>query len=60
MRVQTFRKQNLCNVSLNKGFVVQKSGKCNFIVTVDRGKFIKKMENFLSDQSQFQSIPSKD
>ena len=44
----------LKNLSQNKHIVIQKSEKGNSIVIVDRDKYIKKMENFLSDQSKIQ------
>ena len=44
----------LINPSQNKPIVIQKSDKGNSIVIVDRDKYIKKMNNFLSDQSKFQ------
>ena len=40
--------------------MIQKSGKGNSIVIVDRDKDIENMKNFLSDQSKFQKITLKD
>ena len=44
----------LINPSQNKHIVIQKSDKGNSIVIVDRNKYIKKMSNFLSNQTKFQ------
>ena len=44
----------LKNLSQNKHIVIQKSDKDNTIFIVDREKYIKKMEKFLSDQRKFQ------
>ena len=41
-------------------FIIQKIKKGNFIIIVDRDKYIKNMENFLSDQSKFQKAGLKD
>ena len=46
--------------SQNKQTVIQKSDKDNFIVIVERDKYIKKRRNFLSDQSKFQKTAVKD
>ena len=43
-----------------KQIVIQKSGKGNSIVIVDRDKYVERMENFWSDQSKFQIIALKD
>ena len=40
--------------------LIRKSDKGNSIVIVDRGTYIKKMENFLSDQNKFQKTAVKD
>ena len=50
----------LINLSQNKQIVIQKSDKGNFIVIVDRDKYVEKVETFLSDQSKFQKIAAKD
>ena len=50
----------LKNLSQNKQIVIQKSGKGNSIVIVDRDQYIEKVENFLRDQSKFQKIALKD
>ena len=50
----------LKNLPQNKQSVIQKSDKGNSIVTVDRGNYIEKMGNFLSDKSKFQKIVLKD
>ena len=57
----------LKNLSQNKQIDIQKSDKDNSIVikgnsivTVDRDKYIEKMENFSSDQNKFQKIAWKD
>ena len=44
----------LINPSQTKHIVSQKSDKGNSIVIVDRDKYIKKMSNFLSNQTKFQ------
>ena len=44
----------------NKQIVIEKSDKSNSIVVVDRDKYIEKMENILSDQSNSQKIALKD
>ena len=43
-----------------KQIVIQKSGKDNSIVIVDREKYIERTEHFWSDQSKFQKIALKD
>ena len=43
-----------------KQIVIQKSGKGNSIVIVDRDKYVERMKNFWSDQSKFQKIALKD
>ena len=43
-----------------KQILLQKSDKGNSIVIVDRDVHIKKMENFLSDESKFQKTTVKD
>ena len=43
-----------------KQIVIQKSGKGNSIVIVERDKYVERMENFWSDQSKFQVIALKD
>ena len=43
-----------------KQIVIQKSGKGNSIVIVERDKYVERMENFWSDQSKFQIIALKD
>ena len=50
----------LKKLSQNKLIVNQKSDEGNSIVLVDRDKYIKKMENVLSDQSKFQKTTVKD
>ena len=47
-------------LSQNKHIVIQKSDKSNSTVIIDRDNYIKKMENFLSNQSKFQKIAAKD
>ena len=42
----------LKDLSQNKQIVIQKSDKDNSIVTVDRDRYIKKVENFFNDQSK--------
>ena len=49
----------LQNLSQNK-HIIQKCDKGNSIVVVDRGKYIKKMENILSKQSKFRKATLKD
>ena len=44
----------LTKVCQNKQIVIQKFGKDNSIVKVDKRQYIKKMENFLSYQSKFE------
>ena len=46
-------------MSQNEHIVIQKSGKGNSIVVIDRDKYTKKM-NFLSDQNKFQEKTVKD
>ena len=48
----------IINLSQNKQIVIQKSGKVNSIVIVN--KYIEKIEKFLSDQSKFQKTAVKD
>ena len=43
----------LKNLSQNKHIGIQKPDKGSSTVIVDRDKYLKKMENFLSDQSEF-------
>ena len=50
----------LTNISKNKQTVIQISGQGNSIVIFDRGKYIKKMENFSRDPSKFQKTAVKD
>ena len=50
----------LLNITLRTLRIIQKSDKDNSIVLADRDKYIKKMENFLSDQTKFQKTPGKD
>ena len=40
----------------NKQIVIQKSEKGNSIVIFDRGKCIKKMDNFLNDKANFRKL----
>ena len=47
-------------MSQNEHIVIQKSGKGNSIVVIDRDKYTKKMKNFLSDQNKFQEKTVKD
>ena len=54
-----YQKKNLM-LSKIKQIVIQKSGKGNSIVIVDRDKYIERMENFWSDQRKFQKIALKD
>ena len=50
----------LKNLSQNKHTGIQKSDKGSSTVIVDRDKYLKKMENFLSDQSEFKKTAVKD
>ena len=43
-----------------KQIVIQKSGRGNSIVIVDRGEYVERMENFWSDQRKLQIIALKD
>ena len=47
-------------IYIYKKILIRKSDKGNSIVIVDRGTYIKKMENFLSDQNKFQKTAVKD
>ena len=40
----------LTNLSKNKDIVIQKSGNGNYVVTVDKDTYIKRMKSLLSDQ----------
>ena len=47
-------------ISKNKQTVIQKCDEGNSIVIVDRDDYMENIENFLSDQSKFQTIAVKD
>ena len=49
----------LTNLSKNKDIVIQKSGKGNSVVIVDKDTYIKRMENLLSDQRKFEKVTLK-
>ena len=49
----------LTNLSKNNDFVIQKSNKDKSVVLVDKDKYIKRMENLLSDQRKFEKITWK-
>ena len=48
--------QNLCK---NKNIVIQKSGKGNSVVVVDKTDYLDKMENLLNDTQKFEKINLK-
>ena len=54
-----YQKKNLM-LSKIKQIVIQKSGRGNSIVIVDRDEYVERMENFWSDQRKFQIIALKD
>ena len=49
----------LANLSKNKDIVIQKFGKGNSVVIVDKDTYIKRMENLLSDQRKFEKVTLK-
>ena len=49
----------LANLSKNKDIVIQKTDKGNYVVIVDRDTYIKRLENCLSDQREFEKITLK-
>ena len=49
----------LTNLSKNKDIVIQKPGKGNSVVIVDKDTYIKRMENLLSDQRKFEKVTLK-
>ena len=49
----------LTNLSKNKHIIIQKSGKGNSVVIVDKDTYIKRMENLLSDQKKFEKVTLK-
>ena len=50
----------LQNLSKNKNLIIQKSGKGNSVVIVDREDYIKKMNDILNDKKKFWKINMKD
>ena len=61
-RQQNLSKEELAaltNLSKNKDIVIQKSGKGNSAVVVDKDTYIKRMENLLSDQRKFEKVTLK-
>ena len=49
----------LINLSKNKDIIIQKSDKGNSVVIVNKGTYIKRMENLLSDQREFEKVTLK-
>ena len=49
----------LINLSKNKDIIIQKSDKGNTVVIVNKGTYIKRMENLLSDQREFEKVTLK-
>ena len=49
----------LTNLSKNKDIIIQKSDKGNSAVIVDKDTYIKRMENLLSDQRNFEKVTLK-
>ena len=49
----------LTNLSKNKDLIIQKSDKGNSAVIVDKDTYIKRMENLLSDQRNFEKVTLK-
>ena len=49
----------LTNLNKSKDIVIQKSGKGNSVVIVDRSTYIKRMENVLSDQRKLEKVTLK-
>ena len=50
----------LQNLSKNKDLIIQKSGKGNSVVIINRQDYIKKMDNILIDQKIFNTVNLKD
>ena len=49
----------LANLSKNKDIVIHKSDKSNSVVIVDKDTYIKRMENLLRDQREFEKVTLK-
>ena len=49
----------LINLSKNKDIIIQKSDKGNTVVIVNKGTYIKRMENLLSDKREFEKVTLK-
>ena len=49
----------LASLSKNKDIVIQKSGKGNSVVFVDKETYIKRMENLSSDEGKFERVTLK-
>ena len=49
----------LDRLSKNKDFVVQKADKGNSVVLVDRGVYVKHMENIVKDNTKFEKVDVK-
>ena len=49
--------ESLCKLKNENNLVIQKAGKCNTIVILDKDSYLKPLETLLKDSSKFKIIP---